>query len=252
MPLWRVRGYGDFDLAGHRFRFHGVGRHPYDWWGLRAHRGAWEPATLRRFADVLEPGDAVLDIGAQFGIYTLLASRLVGPSGRVAAFEPDPVARRMLERNVATEGASNVEIRHEAVGERSGKGWLAAERLGEGASTLADGPGGVAVEIVTLADFCARTAIEPDVVKVDVEGGEAGVLAGSSEAMLRRARALFVEIHEAPLAERGIQASALLRAIATASGTVMERVDLREAGNYTAAFSRAPSEPAMSENDVPG
>src|ERR1035437_4240958 len=52
--------------------------------------GAWEPEMTDEFKRLVRPGMTVLDVGANIGYHTVLASRLVGPKGRVLAFEPDP------------------------------------------------------------------------------------------------------------------------------------------------------------------
>src|SRR5919112_1930622 len=101
---WHAEAFVDLYCEGRMpadrtVRFHDIDRWPYDEWALEARRGRWEPRTLARFAELVRPGDTVLDVGAHFGIYTLLASELVGPSGRVVAFEPDPVSRSQLEKN---------------------------------------------------------------------------------------------------------------------------------------------------------
>ena len=62
--------------------------------------GVWEPHITEAFRTCLAAGDVCVDIGAHVGYYTLLASRLVGPSGRVYAFEPSPGVYRALERNL--------------------------------------------------------------------------------------------------------------------------------------------------------
>ena len=67
------------------------------------------------------PGDVFFDLGAYVGPFTLLAARLVGPEGRVVAFEPDPRARAVLERNLAANGVANVTVVPCAVGDRHGK-----------------------------------------------------------------------------------------------------------------------------------
>lgn len=231
---WRLRGYGDLPLAGHRIRFHDIDRPPYDEWALAARRGRWEPQTLARFAAVVRPGDTVVDVGAHFGIYSLLAARLVGPTGRVLAFEPDPASRAQLERNVAGAHAATVEVRPEAVADRAGRARLVRAH-GAGDASLDAGDDGIEVETVTLADACAARGASPDVLKVDVEGGEAAVLAGASPALLAGLRALVLEVHETMLAARGIDATRWLSDVA-ASFDSIERLDERRPGNYTVAL----------------
>jgi FkbM family methyltransferase len=230
-----VRGYGHIPLAGHRIRFHDIDRWPYDDWALAARKGEWEPRTLARFAELVRPGDTVVDVGAHFGIYALLASKLAGARGRVVAFEPDPVSRAQLVRNLEGAGTANVEVRAEAVSDTAGRARLGAEALGMGSSSLGDRDDGVEVETVTLAGFCERSAIEPDVLKIDVEGGEAAVLAGASAPLLARVRAAIVEVHDRPLRDRGLDPDGWLAATAEAFDR-MELLDEREPGNRTVAL----------------
>ena len=233
---WRVRGYGDIPLAGRRIRFYDIDRWPYDEWALAARKGQWEPHTLARFADLVHPGDTVVDVGAHFGIYALLASKLVGAHGRVIAFEPDPVSRAQLVRNIEGGRAGNVDVHAEAVSDSAGRGRLGAESLGMGSSTLGDD--GIDVETVTLAGFCGRYGVAPDVLKIDVEGGEAAVLAGASPELLANLRAAIVEVHDEMLERRGIDPEAWLARTA-GSFARLEHLDQREPGNRTVALVNA-------------
>lgn len=70
----------------------------------------WEPEVTERLLATLKPGDVFLDVGANMGYYTLLASRLVGESGLVVAFEPSPKNLQKLASNVAANNLTNVAI----------------------------------------------------------------------------------------------------------------------------------------------
>jgi len=83
---------------------------------VRGHLGSDEP-EFHRLGDWLRPGDAVIDVGANVGAYTLRMSQLVGPSGRVYAFEPVPQTFAALVRNVSAVGATNVTLFNVACGE---------------------------------------------------------------------------------------------------------------------------------------
>src|SRR4029079_6403356 len=63
-----------------------------------------DPAEMTFIKRYLRPGDAFIDAGANVGIYTLFAAQLVGPSGSVIAFEPDPGAADRLRENVDRNG----------------------------------------------------------------------------------------------------------------------------------------------------
>jgi FkbM family methyltransferase len=72
--------------------------------------GHYEPVTTRFVIETLKPGDMFVDIGAHFGYFTLLASRLVGPTGKVLSIEAMPSTFEMLSQNVSRNGRSNVEL----------------------------------------------------------------------------------------------------------------------------------------------
>ena len=78
--------------------------------------GAYEPALLNFMSRVLRQGDIFLDIGANIGLMTLAASKWVGPTGHVYAFEPEPSVFRRLLENVEINGAANVTAMKNAVG----------------------------------------------------------------------------------------------------------------------------------------
>ena len=72
------------------------------------------------FVRNIRPGNRVLDLGANVGLFTLLFARCVGPSGMVYAFEPGPLSTALLTANVILNGYQNVIIERAAVTDRSG------------------------------------------------------------------------------------------------------------------------------------
>jgi FkbM family methyltransferase len=72
--------------------------------------GHYEPVTTRFVIETLKPGDMFVDIGAHFGYFTLLASRLVGETGKVLSVEAMPSTFEMLQQNVTRNGRQNVEL----------------------------------------------------------------------------------------------------------------------------------------------
>ncbi len=69
---------------------------------------AWEPVETEALRQELRRGDVVVDVGANIGYYTILASRLVGEGGKVYAFEPEPDNFAMLQKNLKANGCTNV------------------------------------------------------------------------------------------------------------------------------------------------
>src|SRR5712692_81229 len=87
---------------------------------LRVLLSTYEREQTALFRRAVRPGDVVFDIGAHAGYYTLLASALVGPTGKVFAFEPDTRNYRMLEKQIAINRCSNVVLSSSAVSDSNG------------------------------------------------------------------------------------------------------------------------------------
>src|SRR5882762_9068753 len=91
--------------------------------GSSIHRcwlGYYEPTKQREFSAAIKSGDVVYDLGANVGIYSLLASILVGPRGRVISFEPVPRNLIFLRRHLRLNEITNCSIMDVAVGSFSG------------------------------------------------------------------------------------------------------------------------------------
>jgi FkbM family methyltransferase len=157
------------------------------------HRGWFEVAEQEWVRRYLRPGMTAVDVGAYIGVYTLLMARLVGPSGRVHAFEPSPATHRRLVEHVALNRLANVVASRQAVFSGPGHASLACfgppfeslSRLG-GADAVRGGQvlaalGEADVETVALDAYCAAQAVRRvDLLKLDAEGAEAEVLAGAA------------------------------------------------------------------------
>jgi FkbM family methyltransferase len=157
--------------------------------------GASEPEVQATLADALRPGSVLYDIGANIGFFTLIAARMVGARGHVFAFEPQPRARQMLERNIAHNGFENVSVIPHAVGASRGRAHLAVNSaLGHATAHFADD--GHPVEVVAIDDVVAGLR-PPDVVKIDVEGAEVEVLRGLHETIELYAPLIVCEVHGA-------------------------------------------------------
>jgi FkbM family methyltransferase len=192
---WRLRRHGTIDLAGRPIKGGESGGTRNEWWALRARKRQWEQPVLDAFAATIRPDDVVYDVGAWIGPYSLLASQLVGPTGRVVSFEPDPEARKQLEGNVALNAAGNVRVFPIALSDHNG-----TARLGGGDSEARVGTAGeVEVQTMTLPDFIAKEG-PPDVVKVDIEGGELHIDVDA----LSQVRHVFLEIHVQAFRDAGI------------------------------------------------
>ena len=151
--------------------------------------GVYEPFETEWLKRLLRPGMTFVDVGANVGYYTWLAARLVGPTGRVVAFEPGPYAFERLQRVVENNGIENVECQQFAVSDRAGTAPLYVPPIAEGnynPSLTPYMPGMVPVEVPVdrFDDLVARLRVgRVDVMKVDVEGHELSVFRGAAGAI---------------------------------------------------------------------
>ena len=119
--------------------------------------GSYEYEKQRLFSRTLQPGMIVYDIGANVGLYTLLAARRVGPTGQVFAFEPGSQNVSFLKRHLAMNRVANVTVIEAAVGERSGTGAFdAGPNQLEGHLTR---DGNLHVTVVALDEMIQRGAL---------------------------------------------------------------------------------------------
>jgi len=133
----------------------------------------------------LRPTDTVADVGANIGIYSLLAARAV-PQGRVLAFEPNPITAERMLTNLRLNGLDNVRLRASAVGSRAGSATLTA-RLGPGDHIALDRSSEVETITVPLTtlDAAVERAAPVSLIKIDVEGFELEVLRGATDLLGR-------------------------------------------------------------------
>jgi FkbM family methyltransferase len=149
--------------------------------------------ALLRYA--LRRGDTFVDVGANVGFYTRMASLLVGESGRVFAFEPLPSAIRLLKLNAA--GLTNVIVETSAVGDRNGEADFCIRPEGDTSSLLAGGKGSnVSVSITSLDVRLLELEAAPksvDFIKIDVEGAELSVLRGAVKTIEKYRPIVYLE-----------------------------------------------------------
>jgi FkbM family methyltransferase len=141
-----------------------------------------ELAVVKHF---VRSGETFFDVGANIGVYTVLASRLVGSGGRVHAFEPLTRVREVLQRNVELNNATNVVLNAVAVGEKIGEEDLFVNMQSGltslGRTNRGEVVGVQKVPIWTLDDYANRAGVHSiDFLKIDVEGYEGHVLRGAA------------------------------------------------------------------------
>lgn len=158
-------------------------RFPVRW--SRYYEAGYEPGTFAFFRAHCHAGDTVLDIGAHLGLFSVVAARRVGKTGRVFAFEPTPLTRSALRRAVSINDLDHiVEVRGEAISGSTGEATFhdTGDAVSNANSLIQSGRSqhGITVRTLTVDDFVRERGIVPQLLKIDVEGAEGGVLRGAA------------------------------------------------------------------------
>ncbi|MBS2019101.1 MAG: FkbM family methyltransferase [Deltaproteobacteria bacterium] len=194
-------------------------------------KGIYEAAETRFFTRWLQPGMSVLDVGANFGYFTVLAARAVGDRGSVHAFEPEPGNFALLQRNVAEHGYRWAHPHRLALSDAPGRAELFTDpsNLGNPSLTEANVPekgGSVDVELVTLDGFLGELGERRrvDLLKMDVQGFEGKVLAGAQRMLERDRPWMLLEIWPKGLRRAGTEPLDLLQGL-SAMGYRLRELD---------------------------
>ncbi|WP_022683294.1 FkbM family methyltransferase [Sphingobium bisphenolivorans] len=181
---------------------------------LFRHRGYWYHASRRErgvmtsLPRLIRPGDTVIEAGAHIGYVSLYLADLVGPLGRVYAFEPSSDNLCYLTANVAP--FAQIEAVPAALSDKIGIARFYIEALSGQNSTLIGDYGNLArnnrmagaaeqyretsVETVTLDQFIASRGISPSFIKIDIEGAELLALGGMKHCLSHVRPKLMIEV----------------------------------------------------------
>ena len=170
-------------------------------------RGEWDGKVLNVLKQRLGPGDVFVDVGANVGYFSLIASRLVGDQGIVFTFEPSPRALEKLISNLRRNNIENVVLFSTACGYK-----VELHRLNQaswhniGASSFCGHIGSEATEnvpVLPLDNLLGGLDIAPSLIKIDVEGYEFEALRGMVEILVRHRPEVLMEITPRWLRDQG-------------------------------------------------
>ncbi|WP_030022515.1 FkbM family methyltransferase [Streptomyces monomycini] len=208
--------------------------------------GVWEPHLTRWLEHRLRPGDVFVDVGANIGYYSLLASRLVGTEGAVVALEASPDFHRVLRKQVAINGYGNVRAVNAAISDREEMlTFILASSHNMGANSIVP-YAGEAESTFEVAAQPLSDVLSPDelararVIKIDVEGAEGSVVRGLIPLLdqLRPDAELAIEVTPQRMLELGESAEELLGALRTNGFHMYRLPNDYTASRYPAALRR--------------
>lgn len=166
--------------------------------------GTYEVQLQEAIDKLVEPGNIVYDVGANIGFITILFAKIAGPEGHVYAFEALPENAARLKENIELNGfQERVTIIPAAVVDSSGQvDFLLgpSTSMGKVQGSAGRNPGefetNILVEAVSIDDFISKSGNPaPEVVKIDIEGGEILAMAGMENLLHEFRPILVVEVH---------------------------------------------------------
>lgn len=171
----------------------------------------YEPYMIKTFEANLSKGNSFIDIGANEGFFSIFASRLVGPKGKVFTIEPQDRLHAIIEKNVEINNLKNVTLIKKAISDQKGvTEIILAPDTNTGSSGFTPpvkyySPKQT-VETDTLLNIINQTGMDSiDFAKVDVEGYEYEAILGSKELFKnKRIKRLALELHPSVLESRGL------------------------------------------------
>jgi FkbM family methyltransferase len=186
---------------------------PVSNFGAAILKGEFEPQMREVLCRYLSPGGVFIDLGANEGYFSVLASQIVGPRGTVIAIEPQSRLQHVICTNLQVNDCFNVRLVRCVVSDRTGKAQLSlAPTVNTGSSSLFR-PTKYLLPTEEVPSFCLSDLIDRlgiehcDLMKVDIEGAEYDVLTAAPEVLRKGTfRHIALEVHNSILERRGLAA----------------------------------------------
>lgn len=164
----------------------------------------WEPFETSLMEKLVKEGDVVLDIGANIGFDTLMLSKLVGKTGKVYAFEPDPKNFSIAKKNISENKINNVVLLNMAVSDKNGQMELYISELNTAANSMFNEVGSKSTKVNAVSlDKYFGPDFRADFIKMDIEGSEGMALKGMTK-IINNSKEIILITEYAPLYLNGV------------------------------------------------
>ena len=173
--------------------------------------GVYGELDTKIIRDNIKEGDIVIDVGANIGYYTLIFAQLVGSSGKVFAFEPEPKNFEILKKNIEINNYQNIVAEQKIVSDKSGivKLFIAEHGIvGHRINQQKSSQKFIEVESIILDNYIKKLNLDSKInfIKIDVEGSEPKVLEGAKGIMQKSNQLkIFTEFNRESVKEYGVE-----------------------------------------------
>ena len=151
---------------------------------LSTRKNNYDKFEVECLKQIIKKGDIVVDLGANIGYYTLILAQLVGKSGHVYAFEPEPSNFEILSKNVKENKHDNVTLVQKAISDKNGKVKLYVSKRNLASHRIFDAEDkrkSIEVDVTTLDEYFQKSKKLVKFIKMDVEGAEGAAISGASK-----------------------------------------------------------------------
>ncbi len=162
-----------------------------------AEQGDWFEEEIRFARKFLQSGMRVLDIGANYGTYTLVAAKQVGAEGKVWSAEPIPGVNKTLQASIMENGYENISLHQIALSDSDGSATFNVSESSEMSGIIqeSDTDQGIKVETMSLDSFAEMEEIQAiDFLKMDAEGVEAAIIQNGQQFLQKESPLVLLEI----------------------------------------------------------
>jgi len=193
----RIGPYGPFKL-NRRFAFSN-----FSAWGAGHNRG------FKVCIEAARGMSCVMDIGAHIGLVSLPLSSVIAKTGTVYAFEPATANGSYLVEHIESNNIENVQVVVDLVGAEqleSVEFFQSADDSGMNTIAPSGSSRGYAVSSkrqITLDEFCLAHNLSPELIKIDTEGAEVGILKGATNTLWQHRPVMFLSVHPRHIIELG-------------------------------------------------
>lgn len=157
----------------------------------------YERYETELFRSKIKPNMTIVDIGANLGYYTAIASGRAGEQGKVIAFEPEPNFFKLLSRNISRNNMKNVKLFEMAIADKNGEAELFLSKENKGHNSLIHSDElktSTRIKMTTLDEFLSSQKItKADIIKMDIEGAEILAIEGMENTLIKHTPLLFLE-----------------------------------------------------------
>ena len=202
--------------------------------------GDYEKPEIDYLSAFLKPGNVFIDIGANIGLFSLNASKIVGNNGKVYAFEAFPPNYKQCKENILLNNFQNIIVENKAISSQNSTMEILYnekdKNIGMASAFLKDFTSKEIVESITLDQYSSNQNITKiDLIKIDIEGGEFDAILGMTKVLTELKPQVLIEINHKTLQDSGHSETEIINLLSKFNYKIIKKLSGDEQ-SYNAVF----------------